>query len=229
MINSPAAIAPIASDYTALALVVDRSGSMGSIANEVKGSVKQFVEDQQKKSGRASLTVAQFDHEYEVVHDFVDLTKVDATSFSNQYQPRGMTALLDAIGRTASTLKQKIEAMPEAERPKRVVVAVITDGLENSSKEYTLDKIKALVKQQEGFGWDFMFLGASLDAINVGTSYGFSSGKSACFSTSNFEGSMQVISDKASAARCNQPVAFSEKERADMLNTLNIARQVGVY
>ena len=100
-------------DFAALALVVDRSGSMHPIAADVKGSVKQFIGDQKKHEGRAALTVAQFDHKYEVVHNFKDLKEVDEDFFARQYSPRGSTALLDAIGRATLDMQKKLNSLSE--------------------------------------------------------------------------------------------------------------------
>ena len=205
-------------DYAALALVVDRSGSMFNIASDVRGSVKQFIGDQQKNVGKASLTVAQFDHQYEVVYDFKDIKDVDAEKFANDYCPRGSTALLDAIGRTVIEMKQRLDSMPQPERPSRVVVAVITDGYENSSCEYKLDQIEAMIKDNEALGWDFMFMGATLDAIDVAKDIGFSCGKAAVFSTSNVVNCMNLINEKVTQARLGKEVDISQAERDSLVD-----------
>ncbi len=204
-------------DYAALALVVDRSGSMQSIASDVAGSVKQFIGDQKKNSGKTSLTVAQFDHLYEVVYDFVDIQAVDEEKFAKDYQPRGSTALLDAIGRTTLGLKQNLDNMAPADRPNKVVVAVITDGLENASKEFNISQIKDMIKQQEALGWDFMFMGATLDTINIAKNYGFSADKAAVYSTANFENSMRLIGEQVSKVRRGQELNITQEEREKLM------------
>jgi Mg-chelatase subunit ChlD len=203
---------------TALALVVDRSGSMTDIASDVKGSVKQFIEEQKKASGKAFLTVAQFDHEYEIIHNFKDIHEVDGDKFAKDYSPRGNTALLDAIGRTTLLMEQKLNSLPEAAKPKRVVVAVITDGLENSSTDFNIAKIKDMIKQHEALGWDFIFMGATLDTINVAKNMGFSADKSAVYDTSNFKSSMRFVSEKISQARLGKEVKIQEAERDNLIN-----------
>lgn len=205
-------------DYAALALVVDRSGSMQCIASDVRGSVKQFISDQKKAHGKASLTVAQFDHKYEVVYNFKNVQEVDAEKFANEYTPRGATALLDAIGRTTLEMKQKLESMPLAERPKRVVVAVITDGQENASSEFNLGQIKEMIKQNEALGWDFMFLGATLDALDVAKNFGFSGCKAAVYNTSRVDSCMQLISNQVCQARLGKEVNITETERNSLVN-----------
>lgn len=204
-------------DYAALALLVDRSGSMEPIASDVRGSVTKFIGDQKKNGGRASLTVAQFDDRYEVVHDFKDIKEVNEQKFAKDYSPRGFTALLDAIGRTTLALEQKLNSMPAAEKPKRVVVAVITDGLENSSKEFNITQIKEMIKNHEALGWDFIFLGATLDTIDVAKNMGFLPEKTAVYETNNFNCSINVISQKVSDARRGQEVKISQAERDDLV------------
>lgn len=207
----------MSTDCAALALVVDRSGSMHSITNDVIGGVKNFIGDQKKKEGKAFLTVAQFDHVYEVIHDFKNIQEVDEEKFAKEYCPRGSTALLDAIGRSTLALKLKIDSMPAEERPKKVVVAVITDGLENASKEYNIEQIKSMIKEHEGLGWNFMFMGTTLDTIDVAAKMGFSMAKSAAYTPNNLKSSMEVISNQVLKVRTGQEVSISQEER-DKLN-----------
>ncbi len=205
--------------YTALALVVDRSGSMHNIQSDVKGYVKQLIRDQKKQEGKSSMTIAQFDDGYDVVHDFEDLTKIDEEKFANQYAPRGSTALLDAIGRTTLKLEQKLENMAEPDRPKRIVVAIVTDGVENSSKEFTLPQIKEMVKEKEALGWDFAFWGATLDTIKIAESMGFSSAKTAIYTSDNYENCMSSISAFTSRVRQNKKAEISTEERKELINS----------
>lgn len=202
----------------ALALIVDRSGSMYSIANDVKGSVRQFISDQKKLEGKASLRVAQFDHTYEVIHDVNDMSEIDEEAFTKAYTPRGTTALLDAIGRTILEMKEKLDQISEQEKPKRVVIAIITDGQENASKEYKLDRIKEMIKENEALGWDFLFMGASLDAIEVAKLMGFSESKATAYDTTNISCCMDTLSSKFSQARQNEDIQFTQEERDSFIN-----------
>jgi Mg-chelatase subunit ChlD len=203
-------------DYAAIALVVDRSGSMHSIASDVRGSVEQFIGEQKKVNGRAYLTLSQFDDKYEVVNDFVDINSVDEKQFSKEYTPRGTTALLDAIGRTTISLQSKLDAMPQTERPKRVIVAIITDGLENASTEFNIKQIKEMVQAKEAAGWDFIFMGATLDTIDVAKGFGFSVGKSAVFSTETFDSCMKGVSEQITQARLGKGVNFTQDQRDNL-------------
>jgi Mg-chelatase subunit ChlD len=203
----------------ALALVVDSSGSMFSCVNDVTGGVKQFIGDQKKESGNAVLTAVKFDHTYTVIHDFTPINDVDEDKFAREYTPRGSTALLDAIGRTTIDMSQKLEALSAEDRPKRVVVAVITDGYENASKEFTIEKIRELIKTKEAEGWEYLFLGASLDAIDVAKNMGFSADKSASYDTSNTKYCFQNFSQKCTQARADQEVKFTDEERAQFVQS----------
>lgn len=203
-------------NYTAMALVVDRSGSMHSMAADVKGSVKQLIGDQKKNEGKATLTVSQFDHTYEVIHNHKNIQEVDEDQFNKAYTPRGSTALLDAIGRATLDMQQEIDKMAVEDRPQRVIVAVITDGYENASTEFNIDQIKEMIKSKEAQGWDFMFMGASLDTIDIAKSMGFSANKSAFYDATNIKGCMGAINEKVTQARLNKEVNITEEERANM-------------
>ncbi len=152
-------------DLSEIACVIDRSGSMQSIKSDAIGGFNAFLEDQKKQPGRARLTLVLFDHEYERVHDSVDIQQVQPLD-ENTYQPRGTTALLDAIGRTIDDVGKRLAETPEAERPGTVIVAILTDGMENASKDYTRARIAEMIEhQRERYGWEFVFLAANQDAI----------------------------------------------------------------
>lgn len=209
-------------NYTAMALVVDRSGSMHSMAADVKGSVKQFIGDQKKNEGKATLTVSQFDHSYEVIHNHKNIQEVDEDQFNKAYTPRGSTALLDAIGRATLDMQQEIDKMTVEDRPQRVIVAVITDGYENASSEFNIDQIKDMIKSKEAQGWDFMFMGASLDTIDIAKSMGFSASKSAFYDATNIKGCMGSINEQVTKARLNKEVNITEEERANMADPVQV-------
>lgn len=202
---------------TAISLVVDRSGSMHNIASDTVGSVKQFIKDQRALSGTASLVLTQFDHEIETVYPYGPLANVDEDTFGKQYAPRGSTALLDAIGRAVIDLSTKLDALPEAERPERKVVAIVTDGYENSSREFTKEKITEMVKAKEAEGWNFIFLGATFDAMQVAQSYGISKDSSACFKACNVGGAIgSALNSVVETIRNGGKACFSQEQRDEM-------------
>lgn len=146
---------------THIICILDRSGSMASIAPEVIGGFNNFIDEQKKIEGKAKVTLVLFDDQYEVLHDKVDLKKVGILT-EDQYYTRGMTAMNDAIGKTINTLKKK----------KKAIVLIQTDGAENASQEYTSADIKTLINDKSKKGWDFQFLGADIDAVTSGNNIG---------------------------------------------------------
>jgi hypothetical protein len=165
-------------NYTDVTLVLDRSGSMGPTQNDTIGGINEFIKEQQNKEGKkVCLTLVQFDasHEDWYYKNFegLDINKVPMLD-SKSYQPRGGTALIDAMARAITETGKRIGEMPEDERPSNVVFAVMTDGEENSSREFTREQVFEMVKHQtDVYKWAFLFLGANQDAIQSGHSFGF--------------------------------------------------------
>ncbi|MEB3032073.1 vWA domain-containing protein [[Mycobacterium] nativiensis] len=161
-------------NLTNLVFLLDRSGSMQSIKSDIAGGFDAFLAEQRDGEGRCTVTLAQFDTEYEVVYRGVDLGQVPPLKL----QPRGSTALLDSMGKLITDTAAEIDALPEADRPGTVVVAIMTDGLENASREWHRPDIKALVEQQANdFGWEFLYMGADQDAVEVGKGLGVKDGQ----------------------------------------------------
>ena len=152
-------------DLTEIAYVLDRSGSMESLASDAIGGFNAFLSSQQELEGRANFTLILFDHEYLSVHNSVDIRQVPPLD-AKTYVPRGNTALLDAIGRTIDEVGRRLEQTSEKERPGKVIIAIFTDGLENSSRVYTNEMLAGKIQhQQERYDWEFLFLAANQDAI----------------------------------------------------------------
>ena len=148
------------SKTTHIICILDCSGSMTSLATEVVSNFNKFLKSQQELSGKAKLTLVTFDDEYNLIHNKVKLSKVKP--ITDEYVIGGMTALYDAVGKTITPMMKK----------DKVVLFVHTDGLENSSKEFTSDAVKALIKQKED-KWDIQFVGAGIDAVSAGGNLGF--------------------------------------------------------
>jgi uncharacterized protein YegL len=164
-------------NYTNLNIILDRSGSMASIANDMVGGIKTFLQKEKETNDETKVSFYQFDDKYDVVFEDKDIKEtLDIT-----LNPRGSTALLDAVGRTIVSVGEKLSKMDEKDRPNRVLFLVITDGYENSSKEFSSEVVKEKVKhQRETYAWDFVFLGAGEDAVlaqHAGLGIGASSSK----------------------------------------------------
>ncbi len=149
-------------DLTDITVVLDRSGSMASCLNEAENGLNHFIEEQKKQPGHALFSLIQFDTEYEFIHKGLPIRDVPRCVL----QPRGMTALLDAVGRAINETGQRLAAKPERERPGLVVFVIVTDGQENSSHEFRKSQIKRMIEeQQKTYNWQFTFLGANQDAF----------------------------------------------------------------
>jgi uncharacterized protein YegL len=161
--------------YTHVAFLLDRSGSMDSIKSDTIGGFNSFINDQKEDDTKCTFTMVQFDNEYEVLHDFKDIQKVKNLT-KNTYKPRGSTALLDALGNLIVTTGEKLLDMDENDRPEKVLFIILTDGLENASKEYTTSQIMEMIKhQEEKYNWKFVYLGANQDAIKEASKFGIDS------------------------------------------------------
>lgn len=163
---------------TLIAVVLDRSGSMSTLRESTVAGLNQFLRGQREPEGEVKFHLVQFDDQYEVHKDMADLkTTPDLTQAD--FQPRGSTALFDAIGRTIDDLGRRLASTPENLRPSKVVFVVQTDGFENASREYNQARIQDMIKhQREKYSWDFVFLGANQDAIMSGGALGFLPGQS---------------------------------------------------
>jgi hypothetical protein len=186
------------SDLTHIYFLLDRSGSMQSIKPDTEGGFAAFVEEQRGAPGECRVTLAQFDNEYEVVYADRPLAEVPALDL----QPRGSTALHDAMGRLVTDAGTALAALPEDQRPGTVIVAVMTDGMENASKEWHAPAVKALVSQQsEAYGWQFLYMGADQDAIEVGQSLGVSRDTSVTYARGKAGAAMASASEKVKKLR----------------------------
>jgi len=152
-------------DLCDITVVLDRSGSMAAVAGDTIGGMNRFLEDQRKAPGAARLTLVQFDNEYEPVHRAVPIAAVPPLTDAT-FVPRGTTALLDATGRAIAETGARLAALAEAERPGKVIFVIVTDGLENASREFTRERVMGMIThQRDAYAWQFVFLGANQDAI----------------------------------------------------------------
>lgn len=171
-------------NLTEMVFVLDRSGSMRSLTADTIGGFNELIEKQKKIEGDAYVTTVLFDHEYEMLHDHVSLKDV-APLTDREYFARGSTALLDAVGRTINAVGARLAATPEEERPAHVVFVITTDGMENASREYTAKQVREMVEhQQQKYSWQFVFLGANMDAVSEAGKLGISAKYAANFAPS---------------------------------------------
>jgi hypothetical protein len=165
-------------DLTEVIVVLDRSGSMASIAKDMCGGFDTFIAEQRQQPGELRVSLHQFDDVHETVYENRNVQEVGPLVL----EPRSMTALLDAVGRAITSTGQRFAAMPEHERPHKVIFMIITDGHENASREYTRDRIRGMIQHQESkYGWTFVFLGANQNAFGEAQAMGVQAGNTMNF------------------------------------------------
>lgn len=189
-------------NYTDMTIIMDRSGSMHSIRSDAEGGINSFIKDQSGLSGKKVLTVVAFDDQYEVPINAITIDSINYPSVV--LQPRGSTALLDAIGKTIVNAGERFRTMPENQRPGKVLFIVVTDGYENASREFTKAYIKELIQQQEKqYNWQFIYLGADQDGFSEGISMGFKGDSSATYDKGCIQTVMRGMSAHASGIICS--------------------------
>lgn len=193
--------------YTHISLVVDRSGSMSAVRDDAEGAVNQFITDQKTVPGEATLTLVEFDADHgmpsEWLHTVHDGNLVDAPVY--HLAPRGSTALLDAVGATITATGEKLAALDEDARPEHVVFVVQTDGQENSSREWTVDKIRAFIRlQTDTYNWQFVFLGMGPDTFAQGHNLGFANVTKSAQAGDSYVTSYAVASNAVGNLRTNR-------------------------
>ena len=214
-------------NYTHMAFIIDRSGSMSGIARSMKEGFNEFIEGQKTVEGDATVTLARFDNEYEMIYDFVELGQVG----SLELNPRGGTALLDGMGKTMNSVRQQIMEMPVDERPGKCVFIFITDGDENSSREYTRDQVFQMIedcKADDDINFEFVFLGANQDAISAGNSFGIRSDASLTYDATDAgtKGAMRGLTQGITKYRCSSApeasLSYTSDDRNDAMGISSI-------
>ena len=165
---------------TELVFILDRSGSMSGLESDTIGGFNGMLTQHRSEGGDVLVSTVLFDHENEVIHDRVRIADVPALT-SKEYYTRGCTALLDAMGDAIHHIKNVHKYARPEDRPARTMFIITTDGMENSSTRYTADQVRAMVKQQEEAGWEFVFLGANIDAVQVAGGLGIRAENAAQF------------------------------------------------
>jgi hypothetical protein len=190
---------------------------MGPIKNDIIGGVNSFIEAQRKVTGEATINIAQFDDVYEQLASFQNIQDVPLLTTAS-YQPRSATALNDAICKAINETGAALAAMPEKDRPSRVVVLIVTDGFENASKEFTgKDVHQKIEHQKKDFKWEFVFLGSNQDAIKTGDQIGVQAGNSMTYANNavGIKRAFDATANNLTAMRCQatDTMAYSQSQR----------------
>ncbi len=159
---------------TELVFILDRSGSMHGLEKDTIGGFNSMLEEQRKKEGRVLVTTVLFNSDYEILHDRLELDKVPAMT-GDDYRVGSCTALLDAIGRTVSHISDIHRYARPEDVPEKTLFVITTDGLENASREYSAEKVRKMIEdKKKEYGWEFLFLGANIDAVGTASRIGIS-------------------------------------------------------
>ena len=204
-------------NLTELVFILDRSGSMSGLEADTVGGFNAMIEKQKKEDGEAYVSTVLFSHDSQVLHDRVPVEKVEPMT-DRQYQVGGNTALLDAIGGAITHIGNIHKYARPEDVPEHTVFVITTDGMENASREYSSDRVKKMIrKQQEKYGWEFLFLAANIDAVETAGRFGIGADRAVNYHADsagtalNFE----VVSDAVASVRRCAPLKASWKKRIE--------------
>ena len=204
-------------DLTEMVFILDKSGSMSGLEADTIGGFNGMIEKQKKEEGEALVSVVLFSNESRVIYDRVDLQKVEPMT-DKQYYVGGCTALIDAIGGAIHHIGNVHKYAREEDRPEHTVFVITTDGMENASHRYTSDEVKSMVRRQkEKYGWEFLFLGANIDAVETAAHFGISEDRAVTFHSDHIGQSLnyEVVTDAVSSVRCRAPLTREWKRRIE--------------
>lgn len=202
---------------TELVFILDRSGSMSGLEKDTIGGFNSMLEKQRKEPGDAVVSTVLFDNETEVIHDRVVIADVPNLT-DKEYFVRGCTALLDAVGGAIQHIGNVHKYARKEDVPEKTLFIITTDGMENASHHYTYDKVRNMIeRQKERYGWEFLFLGANIDAVETAKHFGIGADRAVNYH-SDREGTQlnyEVLSEAVSAVRCSVPLGTNWKKRID--------------
>lgn len=202
---------------TELVFIIDRSGSMSGLESDTIGGYNAMLEKQKTEPGEALITTVLFDDRYELLHDRINLKGVKPIT-DKEYYVRGSTALLDAIGNTINKIVNAHRHTSKEEVAEQTLFVITTDGMENASREFSYDKVRQMIEYQKNkYGWEFIFLGANIDAVETAQRFGIQHDRAADYNADG-EGTMlnyDVISEAVSNIRANRKITENWKERIE--------------
>ena len=202
---------------TELVFILDRSGSMAGLETDTIGGFNAMIEKQKKEAGEALVTTVLFDNESVTVHDRIPLQEVPPLT-EKEYFTRGCTALLDAVGGTIRHIANIHRYIRREDVPERTLFVITTDGYENASRYYNYDKVRRLIEHEKTkYGWDFLFLGANIDAAAEAKRFGIAADRAADYKcdTAGTALNYEVIGEAVGAVRGARPLAANWKRRID--------------
>jgi len=202
---------------TEMLFILDRSGSMHGLEAETIGGVNSLIEKQKKTEGSAVVSTVLFDDTMEVIHDRTPLEEVGRLT-DREYYARGCTALLDATGISVKHIRKIQKNLPEDEKPEHTIVVITTDGYENASHKYTPEKIKSLLsRMQEKHKWEFLFLGANIDAVTAAGKIGISASRAVRYKSDRRGTALnyKVVGEAMCCMRCTESISDDWKKEIE--------------
>ena len=205
-------------NLTELVFILDRSGSMMGLEADTIGGFNAMIEKQKKEAGEALVSTVLFDNDAQVIHDRVPLDRVPALT-EKEYFVRGCTALLDAVGGAIHHIGNVHKYAREEDRPEKTLFVITTDGMENASRRYTYDKVRAMIRhEKEKYGWEFLFLGANIDAAREAARFGIGADRAANYHADHRGTGViyEAVSEAVCQVRsCAAPLSEDWKKKID--------------
>ena len=204
-------------NLTELVFILDRSGSMAGLEKDTIGGFNAMIQKQRAEEGEAYISTVLFDNTTEVIHDRVTLENIPELT-EKEYYVRGCTALLDAVGGAIHHIGNVHKYAREEDRPEKTLFVITTDGMENASRRYTYDKVREMItRQKEKYGWEFLFLGANIDAAREAARFGISEDRAANYHADHKGTAViyEAVSETVCNFRASRPMAANWKDRID--------------
>ena len=204
-------------NLTELVFILDRSGSMAGLEDDTIGGFNAMIEKQKSEPGEAYVSTVLFDNECDVIHDRVDIQKI-APMTRKEYYVRGCTALLDAVGGAIHHIGNVHKYARDEDRPEKTLFVITTDGMENASRKYSYDRLRAMIeRQKEKYGWEFIFLGANIDAAKEAARFGISEENAANYHADSTGTAVvyEAVNQAVYCMRAGKPMSKEWKKSVD--------------
>ena len=205
-------------NLTEIVFILDRSGSMAGLEEDTIGGFNAMIEKQKREPGEALVSTVLFDNVSEVIHDRVDIQKIEPMT-RNAYYVRGCTALLDAVGGAIHHIGNVHKYARAEDRPVKTLFVITTDGMENASRQYSYEKLKTMIqRQKETYGWEFLFLGANIDAAREAARFGINADRAANYHADRVGTNViyETVSEAITQVRCcAAPLSADWKQRVE--------------
>ena len=204
-------------NLTEIVFILDRSGSMAGLEDDTIGGFNAMIEKQKSEPGEALVSTVLFDNERDVIHDRVDIQKVRPMT-RKEYYVRGCTALLDAVGKAIHHIGNVHKYAREEDRPEKTLFVITTDGMENASREYSYERVRQMIeKERETYGWEFLFLGANIDAAKEAARFGIDADRAANYHADRQGTAViyEAVSEAVCSVRASRPMSKAWKRSID--------------